>query len=254
LLSDTHWSADVRLCLREYGPRIIGTLADVLRDPTEDIEVRRNIPLVLAYYPQQESVDVLLEGLFDYDGLLRYRTIRSLVKLRMLDPDLQFDREKISLRLREESENTIWLRQVLGALYPKDESNDLLEKLLKDKISRGKDRVLRLLALLLPPTTAISALLAMAEDDRVKRAAVAEFLDNVLPGRLRDLVLPVIEPKAHVWRPTESVEQILETCLRSPDQVLRECAAAAVARNRWPVSAGTKALAARCGEGSSYGR
>jgi len=105
--------------------------------------------LVLAYYPQQESVDVLLEGLFDYDGLLRYRTIRSLVKLRMLDPDLQFDRGKISLRLREESENTIWHRQVLGALYPKGNSNDLLEKLLKDKISRGEDRVLRLLALLL---------------------------------------------------------------------------------------------------------
>jgi HEAT repeat protein len=254
LLSDTHWSPEVRLCLREYGTRILGTLADRLRDPAEDIHVRRSIPLVLAYYPQQESVDVLLDGLFDYDGLLRYRTIRSLVKLRMLDPDLQFDREKVSLRLREESEDTIWHRHALAALYPKGGSNDLLEKLLKDKIHRGKDRVLRLLALLLPPTTAISALLAMAEDDRVKRAAVAEFLDNALPGRLRDIVLPVIEPKPHVWRPTESVEQILEACLRSPDQVLRECAAEAVARNRWPVSAGAKALLARREEGSSYER
>jgi len=254
LLSDTHWSPDVRLCLREYGPRIIGTLADVLRDPAEVIEVRRSIPLILAYYPQQESVDVLLDGLFDYDGLLRYRTIRSLGKLRMLDPDLQFDRKKVSLRLREESENAIWHRQALAALYPKGGSNDLLEKLLKDKISRGKDRVFRLLALLLPPTTAISAFLAMAEDDRVKRAAVAEFLDNALPGRLRDLVLPVIEPKANVRRPTESVELILETCLRSPDQVLRECAAEAAARNHWPVSAGAKALVARRGEGSCYER
>ena len=254
LLGDTRCSPDVRLCLREYGPRIIGTLSDLLRDPAEAIEVRRSIPLVLAYYPQQESVDVLLDGLFDYDGLLRYRTIRSLGKLRMLDPDLQFDREKVSLRLREESENIIWHRHALAALYPKGGSNDLLEKLLKDKISRGKDRVFRLLALLLPPTTAISALLAMAEDDRVKRAAVAEFLDNVLPGRLRDLVLPVIEPKANVRRATESVERILETCLRSPDQVLRECAAEAAARNHWPVSAGAKALLARRGEGSCYER
>ena len=245
MLSDAHWSPEVRLCLREYGTRIIGTLADRLRDPAEDIHVRRSIPLVLAYYPQQESVDVLLDGLFDYDGLLRYRTIRSLGKLRMLDPDLQFDREKVSLRLREESGNILWHRQVLAALYPKGGSNDLLEKLLKDKISRGKDRVFRLLALLLPPTTAISALLAMAEDDRVKRAAVAEFLDNALPGSLRDLVLPVIEPKANVRHSTGSVEQILEACLRSPDQVLRECVAEAVARNRWPVSAGAKALLAR---------
>ncbi|MGO8735746.1 MAG: Npt1/Npt2 family nucleotide transporter [Terriglobia bacterium] len=250
LLSDARWSPEVRLCLREYGTRIIGTLADRLRDPAEDIHVRRSIPLVLAYYPQQESVDVLLDGLFDYDGLLRYRTIRSLGKLRMLDPNLQFDREKVGLRLREESENTIWHRQALAVLYPKGGSNDLLEKLLRDKISRGKDRVFRLLALLLPPTTAISALLVMAEDDRVKRAAVAEFLDDVLPGSLRDMVLPVIEPKINVRRPSGSVEQILEACLRSPDQVLRECAAEAAARNHWPVSAGAKALAARRGEGS----
>jgi AAA family ATP:ADP antiporter len=250
LLSDPHWSSDVRLCLREYGTRIIGTLADRLRDPAEDIDVRRSIPLVLAYFPQQESVDVLLDGLFDYDGLFRYRTIRSLGKLRMLDPDLQFDREKVSLRLREESESTIWYGQALAALYPKGGSNDLLEKLLKDKISRGKDRVFRLLALLLPPTTAISALLAMAEDDRVKRAAVAEFLDDALPARLRDLVLPVIEPKAHVRRPTGTEEQILEVCLRSPDQVLRECAAEAAARNHWRVSFGAQARVGSHGEES----
>jgi AAA family ATP:ADP antiporter len=234
LLRDLRWGPDARLCLREYGPRILGTLADLLKDPSEDIEIRRSIPLVLAYLPQQESVDILLGGLFDYDGLLRYRAIRALGKLRLLDPELRFDRQKVGLLLREESEDTIWCRQALAALYPSGGSNDLLEQLLKDKISRGKDRVFRLLALLLPPTTAISALLAMAEDDRLKRAAVAEFLDNVLPGKLRDYVLPVIEPKAKLLRPAQTVRQFLEACLRNPDPILSECAAEAVAKNRWP--------------------
>jgi AAA family ATP:ADP antiporter len=234
LLRDLRWGPDARLCLREYGPRVLGTLADVLKDPSEDIEIRRSIPLVLAYLPQQESVDILLGGLFDYDGLLRYRAIRALGKLRLLDPELRFDRQKVGLLLREESEDTIWCRQALAALYPSGGSNDLLEQLLKDKISRGKDRVFRLLALLLPPTTAISALLAMAEDDRLKRAAVAEFLDNVLPGKLRDYVLPVIEPKAKLLRPAQTVRQFLEACLRNPDPILRECAAEAIGKNRWP--------------------
>jgi AAA family ATP:ADP antiporter len=241
LLRDLHWGADARVCLREYGPRILGTLADVLKDPSEDIEIRRSIPLVLSYFPQQESVETLLEGLFDYDGLLRYRAIRALGKLRLLDPELRFDRQKVSVCLREESEHVIWCRQALAALYPSGGSNDLLEQLFKDKVSRGKDRVFRLLALLLPPTAAISALLAMAEEDRLKRAAVAEFLDNALPGRLRDFVLPVIEPKAKVLRPTQTVRQILEACLRNPDPILRECATEAIGKNRWPEFTVTKA-------------
>jgi len=234
MLRDPRWGPDVRLCLREYGPRILGQLADILKDPSEQIEIRRSIPLVLAYLPQQESVDILLDGLFDYDGLLRYRSIRALGKLRLLDSELRFDRQKVGLILREESEDAIWCRQALAALYPSGGSNDFLELLLKDKVNRGKDRVFRLLALLLPPTAAISALLAMAEGDRLKRAAVAEFLDNVLPGKLRDYVLPVIEPKAKLLRPTLTVRQILEACLRNPDPILRECAAEAIGKNRWP--------------------
>jgi AAA family ATP:ADP antiporter len=240
LLRDSHWGPDVRLCMREYGPRILGTLADILKDPSEDIEIRRSIPLVLAYLPLQESVDILMDGLFDYDGLLRYRSIRALGKLRLLNPQLRFDREKIGMVLREESEDAIWCRQALAALYPQD-SNDLLEQLLKDKVSRGKDRVFRLLALLLPPTAAISALLAMAEDDRLKRAAVAEFFDNALPGKFRDYVLPVIEPKAKLLRPTQTVPQILAACLRNPDPILRECTAEAIAKGRWPAYSAARA-------------
>jgi HEAT repeat protein len=212
-----------------------------LKDPTEEIDVRRSIPLVLAYLPQQGSVDILLDGLFDYDGLLRYRSIRALGKLRLLDPELRFDPEKLALIVREESEDAIWCRQVLAALYPCGGSGDLLEQLLKDKVNRGKDRVFRLLALLLPPATAISALLAMAEGDRLKRAAVAEFLDNVLPGKLREYVLPVIEPPAKLLRPAQTVRQILEACLRNPDPILRECAAEAIGKNRWPEFTADKA-------------
>jgi len=234
LLADPRVAADVRVGLRDYGPRILGMLSDVFKDPTVELEIRRSIPLVLAYIPHQEAVDILLDGLFDYDSLLRYRAIRALGKLRLLDADLKFDAVKVSLRVREESETTLWHRQALAALYPSDGSGDLLSKLLKEKIERGKDRVLRLLTLLLPPTAAVASLLAMTEDDRIRRAEVAEFLDNVLPGKLRDYVLPVIEPRPRSLKTKQSVSDLLEACLRNPDPILRECAAEAVARGRWP--------------------
>ena len=82
---------------------------------------------------------------------------------------------------------------------------------------------------------------------------MAEFLDNVLPGNLRDCVLPVIEPKAKFSRSKQSVLQILEACLRSPDPILRECAANAIGKNRWPEIPAAKTLLTQLKEGHSYG-
>jgi AAA family ATP:ADP antiporter len=234
LLVDSQWAPDTRVALREYGPRILLTLADTFKDPLEDLEVRRSIPLVLAYIPQQASADILLDGLFDVDGLLRYRTIRALGKLRLLDPNLKFDQAKVGLRIREDCQTILWFQQAMAKLYPKDGSNDLLLQLFKDKISRGKDRVFRLLALRLPPAAAIGSLLALAQGDRVTKAAVAEYLDNVLPGKVKGVVLAVIEGK--VKPSIQTVRQILEVCLRHPDPILRECAAAAMGKDRWPES------------------
>ena len=233
LLADRQWAADARLALRDYGPRILGSLADMLKDPSEDLEVRRNIPLVLAYFPQQESVDLLLDSLFDYDGLLRYRAIRALGKLRLIDPELRFDSAKVRLHVQEECETTLWFEQALASLYPKVEGPELLVQLLKDKISRGRERVFRLLALLLPASAACASFLAMLEEDRLRKATAAELLDNVLPRGLKEWVLPLLEPKAGGGRHKLSVQTILEACLKNPDPILRECTADAIAKRRW---------------------
>jgi AAA family ATP:ADP antiporter len=233
-LGDRRFASEARRALQDYGPRILGTLADILRDPAEDIEVRRNLPLVFSYMPHQESVDLLLECLFDFDGLLRYRAIRGLGKLRVINPELHFNSARVSLRIRDECELTLWYQQALAALYPEGDGPDLLAQLLKDKIARGRERVFRLLALLLPPTAACASFLAMVENDRLMKASAAEYLDNVLPGKLKRVVLPIIEPRQSLLMPRLSIAQILRACLHSPDEILRECAADAIAKNRWP--------------------
>lgn len=229
-------------------------MADTLRDPTEDIEIRRNIPLVLAYIPDQTSVDILLGALEDYDGLVRYRSIRALGKLRLVDPSLHFDPKKVVTCIRDDGKKTIGFQQAQASLYPQDGSKDLLLQLLKDKFERGKDRVFRLLALLLPPRAAMGSIIVIREGDRLATAKVIELLDNLLPGKLKDVVLPLIEPSARWLKLDRTRQQILASFLNDPDPILRECAADAVRKKRWPEVTGLEPLLARVEEGTSHGR
>ena len=191
---------------------------------------------------------------FDYDGLVRYRSIRALDKLRLVDPGLRFHSDKIVCRIREDGEKARWFQQARAALYPRDGSRDLLLQLFKDKVERGKDRVFRLLALLLPPRAAIGSILVFREGDRLAVAKVTELLDNLLPGKLRDVVLPLVEPKARWLKTEQTTAQILEACLSNPDRILRECAADAVRKGRWPEVTGLEPLLTRIEEGITHGR
>jgi hypothetical protein len=99
-------------------------------------------------------VDLLLEDLFDEDGLLRFRVISALNKLRMHEDNFHIDREQIGRRIEEESAKILQYESDLSLLYPKRDSRDLFAYLLEEKVRHGKERVFRLLALILPPTAA----------------------------------------------------------------------------------------------------
>ncbi|MBI2150503.1 MAG: hypothetical protein HYU27_07850 [Acidobacteria bacterium] len=124
LLPDTDFGSAAREALQNYKTAIVGTLGDVLHDANEDLEVRRQIPLVLAGIPHQATVNLLLEDLFDEDGLLRFRVISALNKLRVRDDKFHFDRERIERRIAEESAKILQYERDLALLYP-DERRDL---------------------------------------------------------------------------------------------------------------------------------
>ena len=251
LLADRALAAEARDALRQYGARILGTLQDLLHDSREDIEVRRQIPLVLANIANQQSVDTLLDSLFEEDGLLRFRAIRALNKLRISGEPLRFDPEKISRRIREEGEKLDRYRHALATLYPTGESPDLLPHLLKDKINQGQERVFRLLALMLPPTAAHASYKALIGNDRVKRASAAEYLDNVLPRQMKRWVLPLVEAKE--MAPRGSVREILKSFLEKGDALIQECTVEAIAKNRWPEFSSPDWTLTRLQEGYTYG-
>ena len=231
LLDDREYSGAAQHALQEYGTRILGTLGDVLKDPSEPLEIRRAIPAVLGNIPHQDSVNLLLESLGDGDGLLRFRAIRALNRLRQKDENYQFDRDKISRRIRDDGEKTRGYQQALVRLYPDGKGEDLLASLLEEKVKQGKERVFRMLGLILPATSAHAAYRALLGEDRLKKASAAEYLDQTLPDELRASVL-LLAQDAPADSPQDA-EEILEGFLKSNEPVLRECAADAIAKNRW---------------------
>ncbi len=231
MLSDRRLAIPAERALQEYGPRILGTLGDVLRDPAEPMEVRRAIPGVLAGIPHQGSVDLLLQALEEPDGALRFQALRALNKLRLREEGFRFDRPLLTRRIQEEAAKALAYQRALVCLYP-EATRDLLEQLLREKVRQARERVFRLVGLILPPATAHAASNALLGDDRDRRASAAEYLDNALPEELRRSVLPLAEGRPVVA--SESARKILENCLRNGDALLAECARDAIGKDRWP--------------------
>ena len=94
LLRNRRLKARAREVLVSYGEPVVDVLAHFMRDPEEDIWVRRHIPATLAQMPSQKSVDVLAAALSEPDGFLRYKVIAALDRLRRdRCADLTFPRE-----------------------------------------------------------------------------------------------------------------------------------------------------------------
>ena len=75
LLRNRRLKGSARAVLVGYGEPVVDALAHFLRDPEEDIWVRRHIPATLALIPGQKTVDVLAAALDERDGFLRYKVV-----------------------------------------------------------------------------------------------------------------------------------------------------------------------------------
>ena len=92
LLRHRRLKGHARMVLVGYGEPVVDALAHFMRDPEEDVWVRRHIPATLALIPGQKTVDVLTAALADRDGFLRYKAVSALERLRRSDAALTFPR------------------------------------------------------------------------------------------------------------------------------------------------------------------
>ncbi len=182
LLRDRRHKATAREILVSYGEPVIDTLAYFLRDPDENIWVRRHLPATLARIPAQKSMDVLVEALAEQDGFLRFKVVEAIERLRRDRPALTVPGEPVEkLALTEGYRSLTYLslryNLVEGAKRPPD---GLLTRALGEKTERAVDRIFRLLGFLYSSTDIAAARWALEHGDSRARARSLEFLDNTL--------------------------------------------------------------------------
>jgi ATP:ADP antiporter, AAA family len=221
LLRDRRHKAAARDILVACGEQVIDTLAYFLRDPEEDIWVRRHLPATLARIPDQKSMNALVAALADQDGFLRFKVLEAIGRLRRDRPALTVPRapiEKLAVRDAYRSLACLSLRYNLVDRAQRPAS-DLLMKALAEKTARAIDRIFRLLGLVYPPRDIAAARWALEHGDSRARARSLEFLDNTLTGTLRKRLMPVLED-APIEEKVRKANIVLRTRPRDEEETL----------------------------------
>jgi HEAT repeat protein len=225
-----------RETLVSYGEDAIPALTYFLKDEEEDRWVRRHIPGTLARIPSAASVEALVETLGSDDGFLRYKAVLALERIRRESPSLSIPFAPIERLLLKEAARYYRYLGVSYNLFEKDglPRDAILAQALSEKLSRGIDRMFRLLGLIYDWKDVRAGRIAIERGDVRARASAIEFLDNTLSGPLRKMLLPVIEDipllekvrKGNVFlkNRVRGVEETLERLIYDDDPVVATAA------------------------------
>ena len=237
LLGHHRLKSSARETLVRYGEPVVDLLRYGLENPAEDEWVRRRIPATLARIPGRASMDVLVATLQADDRLLQFEALAAIEKLHRAHPELTIAREPVE-RLALAEASVHYSR--LGSRYElfgdgRLPTGTILAGALSETIDRSVERLYRLLGLLYPWKDIAAARWSIAHGDARARAGAVEYLDNVLSGKLRNWLIPVLEHlpveerikrgDALIRSRPRGVDATLRALLADPDPVV---AAAAV--------------------------
>jgi ATP/ADP translocase len=240
LLSNPHLRGEAVSALAAYGPRICGSLGDVLDDRGLDVKVRRHVPRVLKLIPDQRSVDVLLKATIHPDLGIRDAALKALNRLRATAPKLEIEARFITPQIMTEARSYFELQAELAALARKSGETlppvtRLLARSLEERQSRTLDRLFRMLALQYPPQEIYSAYLAVSRRKPDEVTAALEFLDNVVDREVKKILIPLLDAPSHLavrgkelfGVEVRTVESAIRELIQSGDAWLAPCAQAA---------------------------
>lgn len=202
-------------------------LVSSLLDPEEDFAIRRRLVLVLAECPTPEAFEGLLRALDDRRFEVRYRAGRALNRLRTEVPDLVVDRERVLAAVLAEVavERGLWeSRQLIDAAD--DGWSPLGAELLRDRANRSLEHVFTLLALILPREPLRLAYHGLHTEDRHLRGTALEYLESVLPERVREKLWGFLEPGKRRSDDTgRTPDEVLENLIASRESIVLALAA-----------------------------
>lgn len=227
-----------------FGSRIAGMLGDMLVDPQQDIELRREIPWVLSRIPAQRSAEVLVDSLGENDRLLKYRIVKALNRLHEQRPELPVPREAVQAHIYAEAKTyyeTLCIHQSLSS-GADGRPRELLVRSLHEHLDEYLEIIFRLLGLHYSQKDIYSAYRAMKENKADARATAIEFLDSILHRDLKSILLPLLEERSAeraIQRASKvfgleipAPEEALQLLLHQSDRWLKSCALYEIGANK----------------------
>jgi HEAT repeat protein len=225
-----------RYALTQYGPRIAGTLGDVLSDARQDMDLRREIPWVLSQFQSERASHTLAENLSETAPLLKYQVIKALNRLNERNPKLPVPQTVIAERIYSETKSyysALVLRQSLG-YDPGEKEKNLLNRALRERLDQNLEIIFRLLGLRYSQRDIYFAYSALKDPGSDRRTSAIEFLDNLLTKDLKSIILPLVEESSaerlidyasrlYGLEPN-SREEALRLILRQSDVWIKACA------------------------------
>jgi HEAT repeat protein len=202
-LLGTHRTREAaRNALGALGDSAFDALESALEDPSVPLGIRIHVPQTLIRFDPQRAADVMLRHLrSEGEGVVRYKTIRSLSQLRIENPRLKLDQAT----LRDGTERGIKLTYELmdtrltlerGAIEEPSRATAVqrvLVKLLKDKEKNSIDRILRALSLQYPPEDIHRVRLGLSSNRRETRSSSRELLEGLLSRSIREPMMGLVD-------------------------------------------------------------
>lgn len=202
LLAERLQGSAARDAMVDIGPAALDFLDRAASDPTLPDEVRWSLPRAIGMFEPAAAAPVLLRHLSAQDdGMVRYRILRALARLRSLDPGVQLDDGMLARIAEQTLRRAVELlgqRLVLdraAALDPARRTpvRELLSTLLHDKEVHAMGRAFKIFGLLHPGESFERIHRGLAKRDPKARASSRELIENLIGPALRPTVLALLE-------------------------------------------------------------
>jgi len=207
--------------LRKVAEDRVGELVDALLDPNQDFSVRRRLARVFSVCVSQRASDGLMFGLEDSRFDVRFQSARSLASLVEKNPLVRIDRERIETAVLREVAvgRPVWeSRRLLD--YDVSDAPNAVDAFVRDRAGESLAHVFTLLSLMLPREPLQIAFRSLHTDDQHLQGTALEYLDSVLPPRIRARLWPFLEDRAPVRRSARPRHEVIAELLRSNHSIL----------------------------------
>ncbi len=244
MLGDERTRNVARQGLRTYGSEGLRALTGAFADPAHGAAVRWQIPGAIGQFDAQLAAPILLQHLpEEWDGMVRYKSIRALESMIRREPRLQLDvailertiGDTISRAYRYLDRRLTLVRGANEEPARLTAGHQLLVNMLRDKERHTIGRLFRLLGLVHRYENFQDIYSGWKSNRAEARASSIELVENILVPRLRHAVMGLIdnmpdedrlEAGREFHRPLRlAYRELLEHMLASSSEIVQDMTA-----------------------------